>query len=113
MAAEVTRGVYRNFINGEWVPPSGGKTQLNVNPANTAETVGEFPLSTQADVDAAVSAACQAYKTWRLMPGPKRAEILFRVAETLLRRKEELVSRHDAGNGQGPRRDPRRRSGSH
>ena len=90
MAAEVTRGVYRNFINGEWVPPSGGKTQLNVNPANTAETVGEFPLSTQADVDAAVSAACQAYKTWRLMPGPKRAEILFRVAETLLRRKEEL-----------------------
>jgi alpha-ketoglutaric semialdehyde dehydrogenase len=41
-------------------------------------------------VDIAVDAAKEAYKTWRLVPAPKRAEILFRAAELLLQRKEEF-----------------------
>ncbi len=90
MSTAVSTRVFRNFINGEWVPPSSGKTHLNHNPANTDEVIGEFPLSTQADVDAAAAAARQAYKTWRLVPAPKRAEILFRVAELLVKRKEEF-----------------------
>ena len=90
MAPAVSERVFKNFINGEWVESSGGKTHLNHNPANTHEIIGEFPLSTQADVDAAVSAARDAYLAWRLVPAPKRAEILFRVAELLLKRKDEL-----------------------
>jgi aldehyde dehydrogenase (NAD+) len=90
MAPAVSKRVFKNFINGEWVESSGGKTHLNHNPASTHEIIGEFPLSTQADVDAAVSAARDAYSTWRLVPAPKRAEILFRVAELLLKRKDEL-----------------------
>jgi alpha-ketoglutaric semialdehyde dehydrogenase len=90
MATAVSARVFKNFINGEWVAPKSGKTHLNHNPANTGEVVGEFPLSSQADVDAAVSAAREAYKTWRLVPAPKRAEILFRVAELLVKRKEEF-----------------------
>jgi len=90
MATAVSARVYKNFINGEWVAPTGGKTHLNHNPANTTEIIGEFPLSTQSDVDAAVSAAREAYKSWRLVPAPKRAEILFRVAELLVKRKEEF-----------------------
>ncbi|HXA82583.1 MAG TPA: aldehyde dehydrogenase family protein [Methylomirabilota bacterium] len=81
---------YKNFINGEWVAPRGGKTLENRNPANTDEVVGVFPLSSEEDVNAAVSAAKEAYKTWRLMPAPKRAEILFRAAELLVKRKEEF-----------------------
>ncbi|MGB7493983.1 MAG: aldehyde dehydrogenase family protein [Candidatus Acidiferrum sp.] len=92
MATVASARVFKNFINGEWVAPHGGKTYFNHNPANTQEILGEFPLSTQADVDAAVSSARQAYKTWRLLPAPKRAEILFRVAELLLKRKEEFAS---------------------
>ena len=90
MATAASARVFKNFINGEWVAPTDGKTHLNQNPANTAEIVGEFPLSSQADIDSAVSAACEAYKTWRLVPAPKRAGILFRVAEILVKRKEEV-----------------------
>ena len=81
---------YKNFINGEWVAPRGGQTLENRNPANTDEVVGVFPLSSEEDVNAAVSAAKEAYKTWRLVPAPKRAEILFRAAELLVKRKEEF-----------------------
>src|SRR5271169_3038947 len=90
MARAVPARVFKNFINGEWVTPRSGKTHLNHNPGNTQEIIGEFPLSTEADMDAAVSAAREAYKTWRLVPAPKRAEILFRAAELLVRRKEEF-----------------------
>jgi alpha-ketoglutaric semialdehyde dehydrogenase len=90
MATAVPARVFKNFINGEWIAPTGGKTHLNHNPANTAEIVGEFPLSSPSDIDAAVSAAREAYKTWRLVPAPKRAEILFRVAELLVKRKAEF-----------------------
>ncbi len=90
MATAVSARVFKNFINGEWIAPSSGKTYLNHNPGNTNEIIGEFPLSTPADVDAAVAAARGAYKTWRLVPAPKRAEILFRVAELLVKRKEEF-----------------------
>src|SRR5215470_10036216 len=87
--AAATRG-YKNFIGGEWVAPEHGKTLENRNPANTDEMVGVFPASSAEDVDAAVAAAKQAYKTWRLTPAPKRAEILFRAAELLVKRKEEF-----------------------
>src|SRR5206468_1189031 len=61
------------------------------NPANTGELVGLFPASTNEDVIAAVDAAREAFEAWRLTPAPKRAEILYRAAETLVRRKEDLA----------------------
>src|ERR1700756_2029537 len=90
MATASASHAYKNFIRGEWVAPRSGKTLENRNPANVDELIGVFPLSAQEDVDAAVSAAKEAYKTWRLVPAPKRAEILFRAAELLVKRKEEF-----------------------
>ena len=90
MKAAASPRVFRNFISGEWVVPKGGKTHENRNPANTDEIIGEFPLSTEADVDEAVAAARAAYAKWRLVPAPKRAEILFRAAELLVKHKEEF-----------------------
>jgi alpha-ketoglutaric semialdehyde dehydrogenase len=90
MAASGTPRVFKNFINGEWVAPHSGKYIENRNPANTDENIGAFPASTQVDVNDAVAAAKAAYKTWRLVPAPKRAEILFRAAELLVKRKEEF-----------------------
>jgi aldehyde dehydrogenase (NAD+) len=89
MATASASREYKNFINGEWLAPKCGKTLQNRNPANTDELIGLFPLSSQEDVDAAVDAAKAAYQGWRLTPAPKRAEILFRVAELLVKRKEE------------------------
>jgi alpha-ketoglutaric semialdehyde dehydrogenase len=90
MATAPTSRAYKNFINGEWVAPKHGKTLENRNPANTDEVLGIFPLSSSEDVEAAVEAAKAAYKNWRLTPAPKRAEILYRAAELLVKRKEEF-----------------------
>ncbi|MEW6666513.1 MAG: aldehyde dehydrogenase family protein [Thermodesulfobacteriota bacterium] len=80
----------RNFIDGAWQDPSSGKTFERVNPADTSEVVAVVGLSASGDVDRAVDAARRAYRGWRLMPAPRRGEILFRAAETLVREKQAL-----------------------
>jgi acyl-CoA reductase-like NAD-dependent aldehyde dehydrogenase len=72
---------YRNYIGGEWVDATSGDTFESTNPA-TGDLIGVFPKSTVEDTDRAVEAAKAAYDSWRLVPAPKRAEILFRVAQT-------------------------------
>jgi aldehyde dehydrogenase (NAD+) len=83
--------VYDNLIGGKWVPSRTGKTFLNINPARQDDIVGEFQASGAADVDAAVAAAAEAWKTWRLTPAPKRAEILYRAGQILVDRKEQYA----------------------
>src|ERR1700733_8495166 len=91
MVTSVVPRVFKNYIGGEWVASGSGSGFENRNPANTDELVGMFPASTEEDVNAAVDAARTAYESWRLVPAPKRAEILYRAAETMVRRKEELA----------------------
>jgi len=82
--------VYKNFINGKWVESSSGNTFENRNPANTDELLGVFQKSNADDVKKALNAASEAYKKWRLVPAPKRGEILYRVAAKMWERKEEI-----------------------
>ncbi len=82
---------YRNYIGGEWVPAASGRTFEDLNPADRAEVLGVFPRSDATDVDRAVAAAREAFRTWRLVPAPRRAEIVFRAGEILVRRKEALA----------------------
>src|ERR1700719_4655712 len=91
MATAVRPTVFKNFINGEWVESSSNLAFEDRNPANTRELIGMFPRSTAEDVDAAVRAAAEAFESWRLVPAPKRAEILYRAAETLVKRKDDLA----------------------
>src|SRR5271154_517884 len=91
MATAVTPKVFKNYINGEWVTSHGGKSIEDRNPANTGELVGMFPASSAEDVNDAVDAAKAAYKSWRLTPAPKRAEILYRAAQILTERKEDFA----------------------
>ena len=81
---------FKNYIGGEWVDAAGTETFESTNPA-TGETIGAFPRSTEQDVDRAVEAAKDAYERWRLLPAPKRAEILFRVGQRFIDRKDELT----------------------
>src|SRR5438132_2249823 len=81
--------VFKNFIDGEWVESSTGETFENCNPADTRDVVGIFQKSGKEDVDAAVDAAKRAFKKWRLVPAPRRAEIVYRASEILIERKEE------------------------
>ena len=82
---------YSNYIDGEWRPSRSGDTFENRNPADTGDLIGVFQQSVRADVDAALNAAARAYESWRLVPAPKRAEILFRAASLLVGRKEEFA----------------------
>lgn len=80
----------RNFIGGEWKEASSKTTFETYNPA-TEELIAPVVKSAADDVNAAVEAAKTAYKTWRLTPAPRRGEILFRVAQLLTERKEDLA----------------------
>lgn len=82
---------YHNYIGGEWVKSSSGETFDNVNPANTDDIVGRFPKSTAEDVNAAVAAAKDAATKWRQTPAPKRAELLFTLAEILRDNKDRYT----------------------
>ncbi|MGC2056894.1 MAG: aldehyde dehydrogenase family protein [Candidatus Sulfotelmatobacter sp.] len=88
---QIPTKVLKNFIDGEWVESSTGETFEDRNPADTRDVVGIFQKSAKADVDAAVDAAKRAFAKWRLVPAPRRAEIVFRAAEILIERKEEYA----------------------
>lgn len=80
----------KNYIHGAWVEARSGDVFDTINPAN--ETVlAQVVRSDAADVADAVAAAKAAYAKWRLLPAPRRGEILFRVAELLTERKEEIA----------------------
>lgn len=79
-----------NRIGAKWVPSRSGRWFDNQDPA-TGEILGRFPLSTADDVNDAVAAALIAFRSWRRHPAPRRAEIIFRAAELLAARKENLA----------------------
>jgi len=86
------RSEFRNFIAGEWIAPKSGNYIENRNPADTRELVGKFPASTSDDVAHAVDVAAEAFQKWRKVPAPRRAEILFKAGEILIKRKEAYAS---------------------
>lgn len=81
-----------NYINGTWLPAKSGATFQNINPADVNDIIGEFPLSNADDVGSAVTVAHDAFKQWRLVPAPKRGEILRIAGDIFTRRKEELAN---------------------
>ena len=82
---------FQNFIDGRWVDAASGQTFENRNPARWDEVVGVFPKSSREDVDRAVRAAGAAFERWRLVPAPKRGDIMRRVGDLMVARKEELA----------------------
>jgi alpha-ketoglutaric semialdehyde dehydrogenase len=82
---------YKNFIDGRWLTARSAKTFENRNPADRDDLIGLFPASSAEDVDAAVRAAQKAFNAWRLVPAPKRGELLYRVGELLRKYKEEIA----------------------
>jgi betaine-aldehyde dehydrogenase len=78
-------------VNGDLRPASGGKTQPVINPA-TEETLCETASASPRDVRTAAEGAQRAYeKEWRDLKPARRAEILFRLAQEIRLRAEELA----------------------
>jgi aldehyde dehydrogenase (NAD+) len=79
---------FQNYINGKWV--KGRSKFQTINPANE-ELLAEIAQAEISDVETAVQAATEAFKSWRLVPAPLRGEVLFKIGDLLKQRKEELA----------------------
>ena len=85
------REAFANYINGHWVEPKTDNRHQRENPGNTDEIVCSFPDSGAQDVADAVEAAAEAFESWRFVPAPRRAEVLFRAAEIMAARGGDTV----------------------
>ena len=80
-----------SYINGAWVT-GAGKVQRNLNPADLAEVVAEFPTARSADALAAIAAAEAAWPMWKAVPAPERGRILARAAAIARTRIDEIAT---------------------
>jgi len=83
---------YQNFIGGRWVDGCTGATFENINPADTRDVIGTFPLSGPDDVNRAVASAKKGFEIWRRTPAPGRGDVLRRVGDLLSARKDDIAS---------------------
>lgn len=86
----ITMQEYKLFINGEWIDSSTSETFDNINPA-TLKKLATLQIASEDDVNRAVEAAWNAFRTWSETPPPKRAMVLFKAARMLEERKEDLA----------------------
>ncbi len=95
--ATATGTKLQNFINGEFVDPSGGVEDV-INPS-TGETIAQAPLSTAEDVDRAVEAARKAFETWGASTPRFRSEVLLKLADAILEHGDEFADIESADAG--------------
>src|SRR5437899_9794192 len=103
MTAVATEKSFRNqlFINGEFVDAKGGKTFPTINPA-TEEKITDVAAAGPEDVDAAVRAAraqMEPGSEWQKMKPRDRGKILWRIADILTQRAEEIGRIETLDNG--------------
>jgi malonate-semialdehyde dehydrogenase (acetylating)/methylmalonate-semialdehyde dehydrogenase len=87
-----------NYIGGRWVASAAAAMEPVYNPA-TEEILAYVPLSTKAELDAAVQAAKAAFPAWSRTAVPKRARILFKYQQLLVEHWEELAAIITKENG--------------
>ena len=96
MATDSTR--IRNFIDGQFVEPAGGKYLDNIEPA-TGKPYSLVPDSDARDVELAVSAAEKAFPAWSKTPAADRSRILLRIADLIERDLEKLARAESIDTG--------------
>lgn len=81
-----------NYIAGEWQPAFSGATFEDRNPADERDLIGLFPDSDAADVAAAVSGVSAAWPAWAAQSPEVRADVLFKAADIMARRADEIAA---------------------
>src|SRR5260370_6137988 len=82
---------FKNFIAGEWVAPRTGAYFENRNPADWADVIGCLPRSGPEDVTRAIESAKRGFAQWSKTRAPIRGEVLHRVGDLLVQRKEDIA----------------------
>src|SRR5918992_2214163 len=80
--------VHQNYVNGAWA--EAGEPAPNINPSNLSDVVGEYARANDPQVRAAIAAARAAFPAWARGSIQARADILDRIGNEILARKEEL-----------------------
>ncbi|VVN65800.1 NAD-dependent succinate-semialdehyde dehydrogenase [Pseudomonas fluorescens] len=78
------------YIDGQWTAGSSGNTAAVINPS-TGKTIGQLPLASNEDLDAALAAAASGFETWSATSAYDRSGILRRVA-SLVRDRHALMA---------------------
>jgi len=82
---------YQNYVRGEWVNPFSSRTFPDINPADKEEVVGLFPASNREDLKHAAQAAAEASPAWSGLSGPQRGAFLYKAADFIESRLEEIA----------------------
>jgi betaine-aldehyde dehydrogenase len=95
---DTQRKKLQNFVGGEYVDASDGRSSDLINPA-TGEVFASAPVSSQADIDRAFEVASRAFETWRDTTPSERQLALLRIADAIEERAEELVRAESENTG--------------
>lgn len=91
MTATTKVKTYLNYINGEWLPASTAQVEASINPGNKNEIIGYIQKSGKEDLDHAVAAATNAQVQWKKRSGAARGEYLYKIANVLEKRIDEIA----------------------
>ena len=91
MTVETKNQTYLNYINGVWTESLSGEVKPSINPANSKEVIGYVQMSTKEEVDNAVASAKEAQKAWRKLAGSDRGVFLYKAADILESRIDEIA----------------------
>ncbi|MGD6846916.1 alpha-ketoglutaric semialdehyde dehydrogenase GucD [Rossellomorea aquimaris] len=91
MTVEIKNNTYLNFINGQWTESASGDVQSTLNPADRDDIVGYMQMSNREEADKAVIAAKEAQRVWKKLAGSERGAFLYKAADILERRTNEIA----------------------
>jgi alpha-ketoglutaric semialdehyde dehydrogenase len=91
MTVQIDTETYLNFINGKWISSKNEKIRKITNPANKNDIVGFIQDSGKEELDQAVSAAKASQRAWRKLSGAERGNYLFKAADILESRINEVA----------------------
>lgn len=93
---------YDNYINGKWTPPVKGKYFDNISPLN-GKVFTQAAHSTAEDIELAVNAAHEAFKTWGKTSATERSIILNKIADRIEENLEYIATVETIDNGKAVR----------
>lgn len=88
-----------NYIAGRFTPVSDATAVLDVHDPRSGEAIARLPLSTAADLDAAVAAAQRAFRPWSALPIKERVQVFYRYKALLEANIDELAALITEENG--------------
>lgn len=91
-------GKVKLFINGKWIESSTDKYVPIYDPGR-GEVIAEMPLATKEEVDAAIDAAYEAFKSWSKLPVPDRLQYIFKMKFLMEENKETLARVNTQNHG--------------